>query len=232
MIPHRIFISRPIQEVGKTLQDFAANGGELISESLVNFEPVSFDKNFACDVIFFSSIRAAAFYFKQEPSIPIELQYACAGQETAEKLKDQFQISCDFIAANAGNPAESAQIFKTWLGQRHVLFPKSEQSLNTYSSVLPMDQRTEIIVYRTNSISKPISPCDLYIFSSPSNAKAFLEQNELPNEANCLAWGSSTSAFLTSQDIPVFHQLQTGTLQELDQFLTNFLELKSDSNEI
>ena len=232
MIPHRIFISRPIQEVGKTLQEFSSNGGELISESLVNFEPVSYDKNLACDVIFFSSIRAAAFYFNQGPSIPLELQYACAGQETAEKLKNQFQISCDFIAANAGNPNESAQMFKSWLGQRHVLFPKSEQSLNTYSSVLPMDQRTEIIVYRTNSICKPISPCDLYIFSSPSNAKAFLEQNELPNEANYLAWGSSTTAFLTSRGIPIFHQLQTGTLQELDQFLTNFLELNSDSDEI
>ncbi len=223
MIPKRIFISRPIQEVGKTLEDFASNGGELISESLVNFESVSLDKHLACDVIFFSSIRAAAFYFNQEPSIPIELQYACAGQETAEKLKNEFQISCDFIAANAGNPNESAQIFKSWLGQRHVLFPKSEQSLNTYSSVIPINQKTEIVVYRTTSISKSISPCDLYIFSSPSNAKAFLEHNQLPNEANCLAWGSSTLKYLESQEIPVFYQLETGTLKELDQFLTDFL---------
>jgi uroporphyrinogen-III synthase len=226
VIPHRIFISRPIQEVGKTLQKFVSSGGELISESLVSFESVSFDKNLACEVIFFSSIRAAECYFSQVPSIPIELQYACAGKETAEKLKNQFQISCDFIAANAGNPKESAQIFKTWLGQRHVLFPKSEQSLNSYSSVLPIDQRTEIIVYKTCSISKSIQPCELYIFSSPSNAKAFLEHNQLPNEANCLAWGASTSAFLASRGIPVFHQLQTGTLKELDQFLTNFLEPK------
>lgn len=226
MISKRIFISRPIQEVGETLQKFVSNGGELISESLVRFESVSFDKNLACDVIFFSSIRAAEYYFNQGPSIPIELQYACAGQETAEKLKNQFQISCDFIATNGGNPKESAQTFKTWLGQRHVLFPKSEQSLNTYSSVLPIDQRTEIIVYKTCSISKSIQPCELYIFSSPSNAKAFLDHNQLPNEANCLAWGSSTSAFLASRGIPVFHQLQTGTLKELDQFLTNFLEPK------
>jgi uroporphyrinogen-III synthase len=232
VIPHRIFISRPIQEVGNTLQKFVSSGEELIAESLVSFESVSFEKNLACEVIFFSSIRAAEFYFNQEPTIPLALQYACAGQETAEKLKNQFQISCDFIAANAGNPNESAQIFKTWLGQRHVLFPKSEQSLNTYSSVLPIDQRTEIIVYRTSSISRVIAPCDLYIFSSPSNAKSFLENNQLPNEANCLAWGASTSAFLASRGIPVFHQLQTGTLKELDQFLTNFLELKSDSYEI
>jgi hypothetical protein len=226
VISKRIFISRPIQEVGKTLQKFVSSGGELISESLVSFEAVSFDTNHSYDVIFFASIRSAEFYFNQEPTIPLALQYACAGEETAEKLKNQFQISCDFIATNAGNPNESAQIFKSWLGQRHVLFPKSEQSLNTYSSVLPIHQRTEIIVYKTRSISKTILPCELYIFSSPSNAKSFLEHNQLPNEANCLAWGASTSAFLSSRGIPVFHQLQTGTLKELDQFLTNFLKLK------
>ncbi len=232
MTPKRIFISRLIAEAGETLQKFAALGGPIIAESLVGFEPVPFDKNSSSDVIFFSSIRAATFYLNEHPSISSTVQYACAGSDTAEKLNLNFQISCDFIAPLAGNPNESAQVFKTWLGQRHVLFPKSEQSLNSYSNNLPNHQKTEIIVYRTYSISTSIPPCDLYIFSSPSNAKAFLESNELATEATCLAWGSSTSAFLASRGIPVFHQLQTGTLKELDQFLTNFLELKSDSHEI
>lgn len=53
MTPKRIFISRPIAEAGETLQKFAALGGDLIAESLVNFEFVSFDKNSSSDVIFF-----------------------------------------------------------------------------------------------------------------------------------------------------------------------------------
>jgi uroporphyrinogen-III synthase len=230
--PKRIFISRSISESGETLQKFALLGGQLIAESLVNFESVSFDKNLTSDVIFFSSIRAAAFYLNERPSIPSSVQYACAGPETAEKLKVNFQISCDFIAPLAGDPDQSAQVFKSWLGQRHVLFPKSEQSLNSYSSILPITQKTETIVYRTHSNSKSISPCDLYIFSSPSNAKAFLESNKLPRVAICLAWGSSTLKYLAAQNISVFHQLQTGTLKELDQFLAELLSINSEPDEI
>ena len=232
MTPKRIFISRPIAEAGETLQKFAALGGHLIAESLVNFETVSFHKNLSSDVIFFSSIRAATFYLNEQPSISSSVQFACAGPDTAEKLKVNFQISCDFIAPTAGNPNESAQVFKTWLGQRHVLFPKSEQSLNSYSSVLPDHQKTEIIVYRTYSISTSIPPCDLYIFSSPSNVKAFFESNVLPSEAICLAWGSSTMKYLESQGISISHKLQTGTLKGLDQFLTDSLNLTIGTNEI
>ena len=232
MTPKRIFISRPIAEAGETLQKFAALGGHLIAESLVNFETISFDKNLSSDVIFFSSIRAATFYLNEQPSISSSVQYACAGPDTADKLKVKFQISCDFIAPFAGNPNESAQVFKTWLGKRHVLFPKSEQSLNSYSSILPDNQKSEIIVYRTYSISTSIPPCDLYIFSSPSNARAFLESNALPSEAICLAWGSSTMKYLESQEISVFHHLQSGTLRELDQFLTDSLNLTIGTNEI
>ena len=232
MTPKRIFISRPIAEAGETLQKFAALGGHLIAESLVNFETISFDKNLSSDVIFFSSIRAATFYLNEQPSISSSVQYACAGPDTADKLEVKFQISCDFIAPFAGNPNESAQVFKTWLGKRHVLFPKSEQSLNSYSSILPDNQKSEIIVYRTYSISTSIPPCDLYIFSSPSNARAFLENNALPSEAICLAWGSSTMKYLESQEISVFHHLQSGTLRELDQFLTDSLNLTIGTNEI
>jgi uroporphyrinogen-III synthase len=230
--PKRIFISRPIAESGETLQKFAASGGHLIAESLVNFESVSFNINSSGEVIFFSSIRAATFYLNEQVSLPSSVQFACAGHDTAEKLQVNFQISCDFIAPLAGNPNESAQVFKTWLGQRHVLFPKSEQSLNSYSSILPDHQKTEIIVYRTYSISTSIPPCDLYIFSSPSNAKAFLESNDLPTEAICLAWGSSTLKFLESQGISVFHHLQSGTLKELDQFLMDSLNLTIGTDEI
>jgi uroporphyrinogen-III synthase len=220
VIPKRIFISRPITEVGETLKNFAAIGGELIAESLLKFESVHFQHDGTYEVIFFSSIRSADFFLSQHPRIPVSVKYACAGPETAEKLVVNYQISCDFISLSAGNPSESAQLFKTWLGKRQVLFPMSVQSLNTYSSVLPIDQKTEIIVYRTNSIPKPISPCDLYIFSSPSNVTAFLENNELPRSAKCIAWGSSTRKSLEAQQIAVFHHLNTGTLYELDVFLS------------
>ena len=232
MIPKRIFISRPITEVGETLKNFAAKGGELIAESLLKFESVPFHHDVTYEVIFFSSIRAADFFLGQHPIIPSSVKYACAGPETAEKLAVNYLISCEFISPSAGNPSESAESFKTWLGKRQVLFPISEQSLNSYSSILSSTQKTERIVYRTISHSKEISPCDLYIFSSPSNVTAFLASNELPLTAKCIAWGSSTSKYMLSQQIAVFHQLQTGTLHELDHYLTELLTPNSAANGI
>jgi uroporphyrinogen-III synthase len=223
VIPNSIFISRPIQDSGETLKTISAQGGRVIAESLVRFEAVTFEVPDFFEVIFFSSIRAADFFLQQ--GIPSSVQFACAGKETADKLKSQFQISCEFIAQHAGNPNESATEFLHWLGNRRVLFPKSEQSLNTYSSMVPRSQKWESIVYRTCSISKKITPCDLYIFSSPSNVQAFLSSNSISGNSKCIAWGSSTAQFLTDHDIHVFHQLQTGTLTELDVFLKDLLEL-------
>jgi hypothetical protein len=59
-----------------------------------------------------------------------------------------------------------------------------------------------------------------------------LESNALPSEAICLAWGSSTMKYLESQGISILHQLQTGTLRDLDQFLTDSLNLTIGTNEI
>lgn len=223
MIPKSIFISRPFQDSGETLKMYSAQGGRVIAESLVRFEAVTFEVPDFFDVIFFSSIRAAEFFLQQ--NVPTSVQFACAGKETADKLKRQFQISCEFIAQHAGNPNESAIEFLQWLGNRRVLFPKSEQSLNTYSNMVPSSQKWESIVYRTCAISKRIAPCDLYIFSSPSNVKAFLSSNSISGNSKCIAWGSSTAQYLTDHDIHVFHQLQTGTLKELDVFLKDLLEL-------
>jgi hypothetical protein len=59
-----------------------------------------------------------------------------------------------------------------------------------------------------------------------------LESNVLPSEAICLAWGSSTMKYLESQGISISHKLQTGTLKELDQFLTDSLNLTIGTDEI
>jgi hypothetical protein len=59
-----------------------------------------------------------------------------------------------------------------------------------------------------------------------------LESNKLPRVAICLAWGSSTLKYLAVQNISVFHQLQTGTLKELDQFLAELLSINSEPDEI
>lgn len=217
MTPRAIFISRSFDQIGDQLQQFAANGGALFAHPLLKFEGITKESIPFSDVIFFSSIRAANFYF-QDQGIP-KVLYACAGKETARKLLEQYQIECAFVAEEAGNPTQAALSFKEWLKERTVLFPRSEQSLLSYASLIPTSQKTEQIVYRTLANPMVIPPCDYYVFSSPSNVSAFLEVNELPSNARCIAWGKSTEAAFSAHQIPIYHCLTEGSIQELDAFL-------------
>jgi uroporphyrinogen-III synthase len=215
--PSAIFISRSTDQIGDQLLQFEASGGSLCAHSLITFEGIKNEVAFLCDVVFFSSIRAASFFFKyhQKP----KALFACAGAETARKLADQFQIDCDFVSDEAGNPTQAAFEFKQWLKDRTVLFPLSEQSLHTYSSLIPSAQKTELYVYRTLTNPMVIPPCEYYVFSSPSNVRAFLEVNILPIHARCIAWGQSTEAALIALQIPVHHCLKVGSVIELDAYL-------------
>lgn len=219
MTPRAIFISRAFEQIGDQLQQFAAKGGSLFAHSFLSFEGIKNERIPLSDVIFFSSIRAANFFF-QDQGMP-KVLYACAGKETERKLLDQYQIECAFVAEEAGNPIQSALSFKHWLKERTVLFPRSEQSLMTYASFIPTSQKTERMVYRTLANPVVIPPCDYYVFSSPSNVSAFLEVNELPTNAKCIAWGKSTESALCTHQIPVYHCLSEGSVQELDDYLKN-----------
>ena len=217
MTPKTIFISRSRDQIGDQLLQFEASGGALYAQSLITFEGIKMDEVSSCEVVFFSSIRAASFFLKhhQKP----KALFACAGGETARKLADQFQIACAFIADEAGNPTQAAFEFKQWLKDRTVLFPLSEQSLHTYSSLIPWQQKTELVVYRTLPKPVVIPPCDYYVFSSPSNVHAFFEVNVLPVHARCIAWGQSTEAALRGHQIPVLYCLKVGSTLELDAYL-------------
>ena len=217
MTPRAIFISRSFDQIGNQLQQFASNGGKLFAQSLLRFEGIKNENIPLSDVVFISSIRAAPFFF-QDQGIP-KVLYACAGKETERKLLEQYQIECAYVAEEAGNPSQAAVTFKEWLKERTVLFPSSEQSLLSYSSLIPTSQKTERMVYRTLANPVAIPPCDYYVFSSPSNVSAFLEVNQLPSNARCIAWGKSTEAALNSHQIPVYHCLTEGSVQELDAYL-------------
>jgi uroporphyrinogen-III synthase len=214
--PRAIFISRSADQIGGQLRQFEARGGALYAQSLIAFEGIKNETTPVCDVVFFSSIRAADFFLTDQEK-PNAL-FACAGLETARKLSENYQIDCAFVSEEAGNPSNAALAFKTWLNERTVLFPLSEQSLHTYASHIPADQKTELYVYRTLTNPIVIPSCDYYVFSSPSNVRAFLEVNVLPDHARCIAWGQSTEAALIARQIAVHHCLNEGTVQELDVY--------------
>ena len=218
---NNIFISRDLTSCGSLIDFCKQNQLELISQSLISFKSTDFQVSESYDVIFFSSIRSADFFFRKE-KIDESKKIACIGQETATKLLN-LGMNVDFIGTNSGNPSEVARKFKDWLGNRNVLIPHSSESLFSITEFLNPDQVILVEVYKTVLEPTIIPICDCFVFTSPSNVRAYLLANTLSSLKNVIAWGKSTEKELQLKKIPVMKVLQTGTLIELESYLTSII---------
>ena len=195
----RVFISREISEVTELNVFCQQQGISLVAHSLIQFEAVPVNNVPYFDVVFFSSIRAARFFFENNISIEGK-KLACIGEKTAEKIQQAFGVSFDFIGSKSAEPSAVAFDFSYWLAGRKVLFPHSDLSQKTAVSLLPAQQVVAFEMYKTQFVSQKIEPCDAYIFSSPSNVEAFLLVNELPKK-NIITWGETTAKFLREKGV-------------------------------
>jgi len=207
----RVFISKNASEV-ETLNDYLLSKGDcLIPHSFLLFSQLEFDLEEEYDVIFFGSPRAI-FFFKSQTEIPDSAKIACVGSKTAEIIK-VINREASFIGN--GDINSIANDFKEWCGERKVLFPVSSISLKTVSSKFHEDQKIEVEAYSTEIIGSPIEECDVYVFTSPSNVKGFLESNTIPKESQVIAWGLSSEKELKNNGINVDSVLADSTIDEL-----------------
>ena len=63
-----------------------------------------------------------------------------------------------------------------------------------------------------------IAPCDIYIFTSPSNVAGFLMENEVPTQAKIIAWGASTQEALTQKGFKVNYTLKESSIESLIEY--------------
>jgi uroporphyrinogen-III synthase len=197
-MPKSIFISKNLQDT-EALQLFCEeNGLSLTAESLLRFNPREFRVEQEFDVVFFSSPRSLTFFLSKHSLSPTD-SIACTGVKT-KNVAESFGLKVDFFGTSS-NPVEVAQQFKEWLGSRRVLFPLSNISKKTISSVISENHKEEVVVYETEFIDKKIGAHDMYVFSSPSNAEAFLiSGNEIGN-AEVVSWGTSTKKALDKKGV-------------------------------
>lgn len=142
-------------------------------------------------------------FFKAQQEIPKSIEIACVGAKTAQLLESMgFQIA--FNGSEEKDIHAVAASFKSWLGDRSVLFPTSDRSLHTISKGLPARQIREVIVYKTVVSGKAIPQQEIYVFTSPSNVEGFLSENTVPMDAHIVAWGKSTAHALESYGISSF----------------------------
>lgn len=212
----RIFLSKNNNECSEWLQWCSEHSVFTHTESLIHFQAETFEFDHSAEVVFFTSPRSVAF-FLHVVSNTQQLTFACIGKGTADYLQSKGFHS-DFIGQTAGEPEKVAQEFKTWLGTRKVFFPISNISNRSISAILPSEQYTEAIAYSTHQSTVQIPKCDWYVFTSPSNANAFLSCNDIPEQANAIAWGTSTEKALIQANWSPKHTLKEGTLDELMRY--------------
>lgn len=193
----RIFISKDASEIESYRSQFEAKGNTVIAHSFLSFSSVSFTIEHDYDVIFFGSPRAVKFFTKAQ-SIDDTVKIACVGSKTAEAV-ESLGYTVDFVGTKSSEPKLVAEEFKRWLGSRRVLFPISDRSLKTISSVIDDEWKEEVVVYSTEVKGNVIEECDVYVFSSPSNVEGFFLENDIPKGSEVVAWGKSTEAALKSQ---------------------------------
>lgn len=195
----RLFISKSPEDLSTLISYAESKNIEVIAQSLLAFEKVPFKINKPYDLIFFGSPRAVQFFFEQIDN-PATSVFAAVGPATAKAIQNRG-YSVQFIGQEA-DILKVANNFHYWCGQRTILFPISDQSLHTVSSLFSPAQKQEILVYKTKSKAVQIEECDLYVFTSPSNIKAFFELNTLPEKVPVVSWGTSTKSFLNELGIP------------------------------
>ena len=173
---------------------------EVIEQSLIETKAIAYDTLIpATDWIFFSSSNAARHFFEQHPKLD-QQKIAAIGEATAQAIRKHRAV--DFIG-NSSDITDSAYRFAESIGTQTVLFPIAADSLKHIQSALPADQVIDLPVYTTTEKLQHVDPCDVYVFSSPSNVRAFFASNESERHSNAswIAFGEATRDELNRQGI-------------------------------
>jgi uroporphyrinogen-III synthase len=214
-----IFISKDPQDLSPELQQLVQKG-MLEAQSLIEFSAQPFLCPQAYDILFVASVRAADFFFTQCQTNAL---IACAGLETAKKVAERYCKEVHFIAQHSDQPQIEAQQFNIWRKGRSVCFPSSQISIGTYASLIPENEKIILPVYNTHFKKSQIRAKDIYIFSSPSNVRAFLASNTIATNAQVVAWGSSTAQELVQKQISVAKVLNGHQQADLLTWLSKVL---------
>ncbi len=215
----KLFISKNLGVRDELFAWCEENQVLLTAISQISFQETKFVLKDSFDIVFFSSERAAHYFFEGINEIESSWKYACIGQVTANKL-EKYKVRCEFVGEEAGNPIKVAGQFKEWVGEQKVCFPRSNVSLKSMQNVLTQDQVIDLEVYQTIPSPSVIEPQDIYVFTSPSNVNAFLQANQIPIKTQLIAWGKSTEKALNEKDLRVDRTLNFSTQKELISILS------------
>lgn len=158
-----------------------------------------------CEWIFFNSKNAVKYFITQNifhSSYVKNKKIAALSSSTAYYLQKQG-LPVHFIGQGTDTNQIARDFLKYAIHQK-ILFPCSNISIRSIEKFI--DTQTHIIhlpVYNTKE--KPIAlhtSFDYYIFTSPSNVRAFFKLNQISSDATVIAMGTSTAKELEHHNVP------------------------------
>lgn len=193
----KAYISRTEKQSTELATALRDKGFDVICQPQIEREYIPLPESMPeAEWCFFSSPFAVESYIAQKQKE--NYKYAGIGSGTCNKIRQfaqpEFEGRGDDLDAVAAD-------FRALVKDEKVLFLAPEKGLRRVQNSFPDEQVIELICYRTFHSPVKIEECDLYIFSSPSNVKAFAEKNEFPEKARYFTFGESTFKELNSRGV-------------------------------
>jgi len=189
----RVFLSRNVPS--KALVDHARKSDwDLICFSCIEFSLISESGPPLSDWIFFygpSAVKLFAKNFKTR-----SFRFAVLGEGTADAMRESG-IQPEFIGKSSDTSEVMVEFEAVLKSDERVVQARGEKSFERLREQLPSSQILDWPFYRTQA--KPELPeaiADYYIFTSPSNAEAYLKRYDLPLQTVVVVLGESTRAMV------------------------------------
>lgn len=214
----RVFISRTLDQDSPFLQLLQNQNYEVIGQSLIAFEGVSFSQWPDCDWLFFYSANAAYFFDLGLQALgqpwPGKQKLAAMGQGTAKWLLDHHH-PVDFVGM--GKPADTAKAFLQVAKGQRVLFPRARFSKRSIQQLLgDQIEGIDLIVYH-NAPKKELSIplVDILVFTSPMNVQAYFQHYPKSEKQQIISIGATTTAALSTVGLSIAAEAEIATVQSL-----------------
>lgn len=209
-----ILITKSNENQGALADYCKSQNIHLLYHSFLTFSKIELVEIPKTEVLFFSSKRAVD-YFLEQASISPETQIACIGEATKNHL-ELLGYNVDYVGQQAGNPELVSKHFASWLEDKSCAILLAKESKKSIIKYLNPTKINCCVVYETLIHSQKLDQqFDVVIFTSPSNAEGFLNENKITEFTKVIAWGETTKRYLLDQHIHVWHTLTNANESEV-----------------
>ncbi|RMD98946.1 MAG: uroporphyrinogen-III synthase [Bacteroidetes bacterium] len=195
-----VFISRTLPPDSIFRKLLTINGIRIHDQKLIKFEPVAVEKLPEANWLFFYSKTGVQFFFRQIPAHKVDnYRMAALGPGTAAELSKYAHVQF----AGDGDPIQTAVNFLALARGQKVAFVRAEDSRQSIRKLLdgkitPID----VIVYKNTPLNEvEIPTCEVLVFTSPLNARAYFSKNEKYGFQKVIAIGNTTAGALNELGI-------------------------------